>query len=430
MAADLDRMRAGDAERAETEYGEVLTHANVAQFLATNNWTCQLDRKFDQVWVQPGAVGERVVSVLLPREPAFVDYGKRLAEALQSIARVYDWRLSKLAEQVAAIHADLFFVRIDQHSQDGTIPLRQATSLLESIDQMIRTAAITAYNPHSSGRGRVPGAVNDFLNDDVRMGHTKKGSFIITVAARLDSLSDQKVFPRAEPLKSGTPSEPGDDLVTPAETALPSFTRQVMTTLARSLDVTRRYAAKGDDFIGFDEAINQGLRLPLVQALHDMSDAEGVRSLDLNFEWAAAEPNRTNVPNHVILDRDVIEVLPEVERQLTRTIQPERVTIVGPVTELKRSEAEGQVMDDEQGEIVVRADVNGRLSRIVVPLSGRDYDWAIRAHRERLPFSVSGELDKKGRSWHLKEPVDVDRSFLEFRLGPNADQASQEDSAQ
>lgn len=146
----------------------------MAQFLATRNWTIQRDREFDQVWsLEPGG-GGRPVTVLLPREPSFVDYDRRLHEAITSISRAYGYSLSDLVEQVAAIRADLFFIRVDQSMTDGTIPLRQATALLDSIDQMIRVAAISAHNPQASGRGRVPDYVNEFLNDDVRMGHPRQ----------------------------------------------------------------------------------------------------------------------------------------------------------------------------------------------------------------------------------------------------------------
>jgi hypothetical protein len=146
------------------------------KFLAANNWTCQADRSYDQVWLPPADEGDFVRPVLVPRMPTFVDYRKRLAEATESIARLYGWQISQLTEQIAAIHADLFFVRVSQVSRDGTIPLRQATSLLESIDQMIRSAALTAWKPKSSGRGRVPGIVSDFIRDDLRMGTPRRGA--------------------------------------------------------------------------------------------------------------------------------------------------------------------------------------------------------------------------------------------------------------
>jgi hypothetical protein len=386
-----------------TEYGEILTPSNVAQFLATRNWTCRADRKFDQVWVYEAEHGGRPASVLLPREPSFVDYQKRLREALSTVSQVYGLALSQLAEQVASVRADLFFVRVDQNMQDGTIPLRQATMLLENIDQMIRVSAMAAFNPQSTGRGRVPEVVNDFLNEDVRMGHTRKGSFIITVAARIEDTSDSTPQPATQGDEQGAPK--------------PSFTRQVMTTLAQSLETTRRFAANGGAFSDVDEAISHGLRLPVVQALQEIGGAEGLRSLDLSFEWAAAEPQRAPVPARVILDRAVIEVLPEIEMRLARRYEPERITVVGPVLELKRSDEIIEASEGVEGEIILRADVGGRSRRITVPLTGADYDWAVRAHLERLPFTVAGELGKKGNIWRLNDPIEVDRSFLEFRLG-------------
>lgn len=386
MATDI--LGSGDIE-----YSEVLTDRNLAQFLGIQKWTPVIDRTFDQTWVHPGEVGARVPSVLLPRDPSFVDYAKRLSEAVTFIADVYGWTITGLAEQVAAVHADLFFVRVDQTTADGTIPLRQATALLEGIDQMIRTAALVAYRPDHPGRGgRVPDVVKSFMEDDVRMGHTKKGSFIITVAARLDEPDQREVSETGEPEYA------------------PSFTRQVMTTLSRGLDLTRRFAAKGDDFVDLSDAVEQGLRLPLVEALREISEAEGLRGLDMSFEWAGSEPQRSDVPSKIELNRTVIDELPEVERRLVRVDEPTHETIIGPVLELKRPEdSDGE----ESGAIVLRADVAGRSIRVTVALTGKDYDLAIRAHRAKLPFTLSGVLARSGRSWELVRDIQVDRTFLD-----------------
>ncbi|MGW4535394.1 DUF397 domain-containing protein [Nocardia sp. NPDC004340] len=53
--------------------------------------------------------------------------------------------------------------------------------------------------------------------------------------------------------------------------------------------------------------------------MQEIGGADGLRALDLSFEWAAAEPQRSLVPARVTLDRAVIEVLPEVEVRLART---------------------------------------------------------------------------------------------------------------
>jgi hypothetical protein len=217
---------------------EILTPSNVAQFLATHNWTCRADRQFDQVWVHEGDSGGRPTSVLLPREPSFVDYQKRLREALAVISQVCGIAPTQLAEQMASVH----------------------------------------------------------------------------------------------------------------------------------------------------------------------------------FEWAATEPQRAPVPDRVTLDRPVIDALPDIEMKLARRYEPERITVVGPVLELKRSDEIVEAREGAQGEIVVRADIGGRPRRITIPLAGEDYDWAVRAHLARLPFTAMGELGKQGNIWRLDEPIDVDRSFLEFRF--------------
>lgn len=381
-------------------YGGVLDGARVAQFLATQNWTVQSDLGYAQVWSEPGAINKNVQRILVPRDSKLDDYELRLSQALTRISDTYAWTLADLTEHVAAVSADLFFVRVDQHMLDGTIPLRQATTLLESIDDMIRSAALTAANPQSTGRGRLPAIVNDFLNDDVRMGHTKRGSFIITVAARLDTTPDSEPLPKPETVAEN------DEVSMPA-----SFTRQVMTTLARTLEMTKQVAESSSSSYDFEKAVEGGMRLPLVKALQSMGSGEGLRSLDMSFEWAPIEPQREIVSSKIDMTRETVLLLENVSDRLVRKEPPKEVTITGPVVELRRG------ADDDiegAGEVVLRADIDGYWRKVGVALSGVDYDSAIEAHREKFPLTVSGVLEKSGRSWTLKGPI-LDTSFIEFR---------------
>lgn len=383
-------------------FASTLDGARVAQFLATQNWAIQSDLGYAQVWSEPGQLGQSVQRILVPRDTQLDDYELRLSQALERISDVYAWTIGDLAEQIATISADLFFVRVDQHMSDGTIPLRQGMALLENIDDMIRSAALTTANPFSSGRGRVPAIVNEFLNDDVRMGHTKRGSFIITVAARLDA---PQTTQRDE-------SHRGSD--TTDERPV-SFTRQVMTTLARSLEVTKLVAEQDPYAPDFDTAVDAGMKLPMVKALREMGSADGLRSLDMSFEWAPIEPQRETVSTKIDLPRETVLLLEEVSERLVRRDPPQNVQLTGPVVELRRGADSRE--DDEEGDVVIRADVNNVWRKVTIALAGVDYDSAIEAHRKKFPLMVSGVLEKKGRSWVLNSPV-VDRSFLNFRAEP------------
>lgn len=393
-------------------YGGVLDGARVAQFLATQNWTVQSDLGYAQVWSEPGVINKSVQRILVPKDSKLDDYELRLSQALTRISETYAWTLADLAEQIAAVSADLFFVRVDQHMADGTIPLRQATTLLEGIDDMIRSAALTAANPLSTGRGRIPALVNDFLNDDVRMGHTKRGSFIITVAARLDTPADLRPPPNRETAAEN------------AEVRKPvSFTRQVMTTLARTLEMTKQVAESSSYSPDFEKAVEVGMRLPLVKALQSMGSGEGLRSLDMSFEWAPIEPQKEIVSSKIDMTRETVLLLENVSDRLVRKEPPKQVTITGPVVELRRGVDAGSDGDGEgAGEVVLRADIDGSWRKVGVALSGVDYDSAIEAHREKFPLTVSGVLEKSGRSWVLKGPI-LDTSFIEFRASQTASEA-------
>lgn len=387
-----------------TDYVDILQPRNVAEYLATQEWACLADKPFGQLWALPNQPTGQLSSVVLPKDPNGADYYPRINESLNLLTKILGMSASELAEAVSTVHADLFFVRVDQSMQDGTIPLRQATKLLENIDQMIKSAALSAFNPYHSGRGGIPGQVRNFLEEDVRMGHTKRGSFIITVAARHDELM---LKPKAE-----TPSSPTQPAtkVDVSET----YTRHVMTTLSTALDATRRHIGGGQDFMDLEQAVEAGVRLPMVEALSDMGATKGLKALDMSFNWSQSQPvPEPDVASEVFFDVRKLEKLETLRARFSREIVPQDETIVGPVTELRRGEHHDPKM--ESGEVVIRADIEGRLRNVRVELSGEDYDWAIFAHRERLPFTVSGKIGKKGNSWTLGGTVVADTSFLRHR---------------
>jgi hypothetical protein len=390
------------------EYAEVLDDAALAQFLGAHDWTIQQDRDYRQVWTHPVSGSERPFIIQLPRNGSLIDYDRRLSEAIAAASDFYDWSVANLAEAVSSVRADLFFLRVDQSSSDGTIPLRQASSLLENLDSMVRSAALVAHSPVSTGRAsRMPEYVKDFLNDDVRMGHTKRGSFIITVAARIGR--QQEVQPDSRPTKGQADNPPS---------AIGSYTRRVMTTLARGIQATKTASqedATGDEL---EAAMEGGMRLPLVKALREIGEAEGLRGVSMNFEWSTVEPMTDEVPDEIEIQRDDLRSLDSIEVRLSKRVEPRNETLVGPITELKRPDV--AAIDDPtdlSGEVVILADIGGMNRRVTVPLHGEDYDWAIRAHRERLPFTVSGVLEKRGRSWVLTGHIQADTQFLQYHLG-------------
>lgn len=388
----------------------VFTPLSLEQFLATEKWSFTGEQRGGRIWRSPADIDGTSRVVFLPWDAEFVDFRKRLSEAVDEIGRYFRLSADSLMEKVASARADLFFVRVDQPMLDGTIPLSQASDLLLGIEKMVRAAATTAASPGHSHRGRLPRGVNDFMDRDVRMGHTKNGSFIITVVARLDDEADRLPKVAERDLLAYDPATERDD-----ELDVP-FTRRVMMTLSKGLSAAHRHVSSdAGEYLDMEHAVSEGLSLPMVQALNAIGSAEALRRVDLSFDWSPTEPIDPSTPDLVTIDKGDFDALISVERKMRKQIQPRAEVIMGQVHSLQRGRPDEDGVDN--GTAVISTEVRGKLKRVHVPLSGDDYAWAVVAHHEKLVFSASGSLEKIGRNWTLTGRIVSDLSHLQRVTG-------------
>ncbi|ASF13563.1 hypothetical protein CEQ30_39590 [Nocardia brasiliensis] len=376
---------------ALSEVASLLSPPAVSQYLASHDW--QLEARDDdvkEIWRLPGDDGLQG-RVMVPLATDYVDFPVRFRDTLQALATIYDWDPRQLAERIVAARADLFFVRLDQEMTDGTIPFRQAETTLEALFTMLRAAATTADDPTHSHRGRRSATVTDFLEEDIRLGHTKRGSFVFTVVTRLGDVVPQH----------------GD-----GSSAVP-FPRKVMTTLATGLQSTRQLALDWDER-ALDNAGQLGLSASLVESVLEMTQPETLRALDLSFDWAATMPPPEISASRIIVDRNAMAGLPRVRERLVRREEPPRyVTLLGTVRTLNRDDLGDE--DQEATSIVLSTHVDGRPRKVHVPLAGEEYVWAIRAHQSKQPIVVSGDLIFERGVWRLTGTISVDPSFVDRR---------------
>ncbi|WP_434439693.1 hypothetical protein [Lentzea sp. E54] len=366
-----------------SELSTELQPATVHQYLAANEWQLELEvPHVKEIW----RLGDDA-RIMLPLATNYADFVPRFRDTLFMLADVYDWDADELIQKILATRADLFYVRLDQVMTDGTLPFRQAHDALESLYKMMKAAATTAYDPTHSHRGKRSSTVNEFLDDDIRLGHTKRGSFVFTVVARLGEPAPTQA--------AGTP-----DII---------FPRLVMQTLATGLHTAKRLSLEPDPQV-IERAAEHGLSANLVASLQELTDTGTLRELDLSFDWSTSLPAPEVPASRIVVDRDAMAGLPRVRERLIRSEEPPRMeTLIGRVRSLTREEED----DQEETTIILSAEVNGRSRKVHVPLSGQDYEWAIYAHREKLPFTVTGELAFEKRAWRLGGPITVDASFLE-----------------
>lgn len=389
-------MNPSASDTAFSEAAASLTPMAVSQYLAvTSPWQLEAkDENIREIWSLPDAHGNLRGRIMLPLATDYVDFRERFSDALRALGRINEWNAQELEQHIIATRADLFFVQLNQVQPDETIPLKQAEATIDAIYEMLKAAAITAAAPNRTQRGgRLPSAVSAFLDEDVRLGHTKRGSFVFTVVSRLDA------SPRtAEPASRAAASE----LL---------FSRKVMETLARGLQTTRDLA-QGEATAALEEPAQWGLSASLLESLEEIAEPEGLRSLRLFFEWAAAESRPDVGREPIVLEHAHVGELARVRERLLRQEEPpHRETLVGMVKSLARED--DSLEADETGSVVISAEVNGRKRNVHMTMSGADHDRAIEAYQRKLPLIVTGDLVFERRAWRLAGDLDVDASIVE-----------------
>ncbi|WEX03824.1 hypothetical protein [Rhodococcus sp. RCBS9] len=360
-----------------------------------------------EIWRAPEGLKSPTITLIFDRE--YFDFDARLFEANKLIQKAYQIDSTGLAERITSLSADLFFVRIQQFSSDGTIPFKQAQRALDNISTMVRAAATTVASPSHSHQGRRPVEVEDFLSENLRLGHTKKGSFVVTAVARFDDepsefknmalASETDEASDDPPIHIDREYESDDELRDAVDDPIMPFGRRVMRTLSRGLDAARKVAS---DETSIGLALEEGLSLELAEALQRISSEPGLQTIDVTFDWSPSVPQPTSVPERVVFEQKTIQALAAVTEALQIHNKPQKAEILGSVIGLSRSLNNGEPGDS--GPVTILADVDGHLRKVTVNLEGEEHRWAIRAYQDHFPVLVEGELVKRG-SWRLEGAV-------------------------
>lgn len=369
-----------------------LTPQSVAKFLATTGW----ERIRESSGVMSIWESETGASLMLPEDPTFLDFEPRLEEALGVISRTHNVRGQALFLEIASASSDILLLRSRSDVKNGSIPIAEAESLLQGARKMLTAAALAAVSPKANFGPARPAAVKEFIADDVRMGHTLRGSFVITILTRLDD-DDQETNP-ASAVGRGDLSNPADE-----SRAIPtdawdspiemSFNRRVMTTLANGLSAAVEVLSH--ESLSLDEAIESGMSAQLLDSIVQMSGASGDRRIGTQFKWS---------PSHLAPPPSVprsIE-LPYIERERSEHLKKRLRTrpaldfdqVIGPVVRLERS------ADDALGVAVVDGNVGRERKRVRVELPPSIYAVATSAHDSRVSVVAEGKISfEKGSYW-------------------------------
>ncbi|WP_300012084.1 hypothetical protein [Pseudonocardia sp.] len=411
---------------------ELASPSNLASYLAGAGWELAASDAARMVWALPGR--GRPTTILLPLDSTYVDYSDRLNEAVAKLCAVNEWDVEQLAVNIIQSRSDILFIRADQATYGDSIPLRQAEKLLVGSADMLMAAARAAIAPRAHFKGKSPDLAKEFLDQDVRFGHTRRGSFILTIVTSLADRSSTEQSDRPvgdEEVVGGTsqsapsefadgqsqppsdaspPDAPDEVLVSPPigdrdRLRIPPYQRQVMTTLARGLGAAQELFQAAST-ISMDDAVRLGLSSNLLDSLDGMSDFEGLHALDMSFQWSPSEPSPPETPQRVIIPRASFVQFKPVSDALKDAPTSRTDTIYGRVSRLDVDDKEhgaGEGVFTIKG---VTGSADNQSARML--LSGRSYVRVYQALRSRKLVVVTGTLEKVKGTWWMTGDVEVE----------------------
>ena len=321
--------------------------------------------------------GPSLPEIVIPRTQQLGDYALVVSQLIGIFARVAEVSETTLYNDLITADRDVIRARVSE-AADGSVDIDSGVNLVKGARDLVLAAACSLNDPQPLHRTGAHREANDFLRR-MRLGQTEHGSFVV-------ALMTPTIPP---PTRNFLTSDP--------EMGATITGRKVTTHLSTALFVARaaaELASSGNDS-AFPKVVPVGVNANLCEALADMIDPFG--ALDISITWARTRPTAT-ARDTVRFTNDYAPILREAAQSFrSQEPQPE-VQLFGSVHILRRDES------DDDGTVTIRAPVNGSIRSIRAVLRQGDYHRAIRAHEERLPVIVSGDLEQIGARWHLHNP--------------------------
>jgi hypothetical protein len=148
----------------------------------------------------------------------------------------------------------------------------------------------------------------------------------------------------------------------------------------------------------FAEGVEAGVNANYCDAIARILEEDDGRSLALSFGWAPSRPIHGHAPSRLAFSRGEAEILRAASTFLKERAPIAGFEVLGAVVKLESTTVAAG------GNATLAALVDDVIRQVVVTLGADDYKAAMHAHQNELEVSVEGELERDGRSYHLRNP--------------------------
>jgi hypothetical protein len=261
--------------------------------------------------------------IIVPLNPSASDYPRRIRNFVEDLAREHGAPEEDVARELLYIEDDVIDFSVTDAGD--SIPLNDATKILESAKAFAvasACSAITRRSYHSSRR--LPKRAKEFAAA-VRMGHTRRGSFIIPVISPVHS--DMTLILDQQQQTMDLAGE------------LEFFPRRATGMMADTLKLLHDLAVTPEHMPSDSElnrAVVNGLSADACTAAARMLSSAGRAGIEVSFHWAVASAPPRAGAERLSFPVESVGAIEDIGDTLRSDVQVDDTVLYGFVSTLDR----------------------------------------------------------------------------------------------
>ena len=320
--------------------------------------------------------------IVIPRTDRLGDYADVVSRLIEIFAEAAETDALSLYRDLVTADRDVVRVRAAPEGADGSVTLDDGVNLITGAHDMVLAAARSLRDPRPLYHARPNRETSDYMRQ-VRLGQTEQGSYVVTLLT--------PVVP--PPMRQAVLFDfAADD--PPVERRV---TKRLVEALTAAREATERTSAGAVD--AFPKAVKRGASANLCDAVATLIEPFG--GIDVGLTWARTYPVET-ARETVRFGASDAPILREAARRFREWEPKPDVSLIGRIQRLKRDDQE------TDGTVTLRTYFERRVVSVTAALDQPNYDRAIQAHGSGTVVVMTGDLERFGSRWRLRDPYVTD----------------------
>lgn len=359
------------------------TYSSFSRFLLKLDWEKTNDlNEYYNVWHSPIFNGKQE-ELVVPVTNEVFRLERDLKNIIKTLMSFYDKKEYQILDDFENSVKDQVKFRVkSEMTEDGYIPLVEGVRLLENTKEMLIASFLSVNNKKKNFTGPHPETVDEVINN-IKMGQTEEGSFIINIYLPNDYYED------------GQPSL--------LEEESDSFTRKALTIMEQAstelISKAETYEEQNNDLSVFDDSYLLGVSSNLCSAISEIS-SNGKNDVEIEIILNNKIDDKEDV-RRIEIRKELIPIIDTVREYYKQDLTTEDYVLIGHVTKLH------QEVDESEGDITLTCLIDGKLKKVKLELNETFYTIAQEAHRNKSYLRCVGTLKISGRVTTLTNIEDV-----------------------